>query len=134
MKIVKNKKLMIGLVIALLLATGAATLLAMSQKTKTSNLSDQEIRTKFACDRITQEVRETDVFCNPELYRNPELSEERYSKYMNCDERLKNPPTPEIRTHDMAYTDAYDICADKTKFNQDRIDFNNRLKELKAKN
>ena len=37
---------------------------------KPSNLSDQEIRQKFACDRITTDARPTDKYCgNPELYR-----------------------------------------------------------------
>lgn len=33
-------------------------------------LTDNEIKEKFACDRVTQDIRETDIFCNkPELYR-----------------------------------------------------------------
>lgn len=33
-------------------------------------LSDDDIKKKFDCDRVTLEIRETDIFCsNPDLYR-----------------------------------------------------------------
>lgn len=48
----------LAIVVGLLLFPASAT------------LSDNEIREKFSCNRITQEVRNTDTFCtNPELYR-----------------------------------------------------------------
>lgn len=35
-----------------------------------SNKSDEEIQKMFSCDRITADVRATDVYCNdPNLYR-----------------------------------------------------------------
>lgn len=34
------------------------------------SLSDAEIKEKFNCDRVTLDVKDTDVFCrNPDIYR-----------------------------------------------------------------
>jgi hypothetical protein len=39
-------------------------------KSKTEVLTDNKIRERFNCDRLTLDYRETDVYCkNPNLYR-----------------------------------------------------------------
>lgn len=128
---VKNKKLIGGLLFLIIfLIFGIAIFLVIHLNEKNTSLIDQKIRAKFSCDRSTQEALETDIFCNPETYRNPELSADRYSKYLDCDNVLRSPPISEIKPDGSAYT-RYEICSDNSKFNQSRGEFNNHLIELK---
>lgn len=62
----KKKTVVVGLLILLILAAGALYILT----TQPSDKSDDEIKEMFDCNRITADVRATDIYCdNPGLYR-----------------------------------------------------------------
>ena len=62
----KAKLLYCLLILSLLLNITLVGYLFFSHR----ELSDKEIQDKFACSRMTQELRDTDVFCDdPSLYR-----------------------------------------------------------------
>ncbi len=65
-----------AIVFLLIVAMGAYLLFAQPNSIITGGdksgvtLSDEEIKEKFRCNRITLEVLQTDVYCeNPDLYR-----------------------------------------------------------------
>jgi hypothetical protein len=103
-------------------------------KTDTTKMSDVEIRQKFDCGRITADVRETDVFCTPDFYRTPNITEAQYYEYLGCAERLKSPaPTDEQKQTDPSYVAAYQTCADKKVFTSELVKFRAQLVALKQK-
>lgn len=62
----KKKTAVVAGLIILISATGALYVLA----TQHSETNDDEIKEKFDCNRITADVRATDIYCdNPGLYR-----------------------------------------------------------------
>jgi uncharacterized protein YxeA len=65
--IMKKKTVVVaGLLIVLILVAGAVYVLVTQQSDK----SDDEIKEMFDCNRVTADVRATDVYCdNPSLYR-----------------------------------------------------------------
>ena len=130
-----KKKYWIFFIIVLLCAGVAVfAVICTSSKMKADSLSDASIKARFACDRITADVRETDAFCNPDFYRNTNISEEAYYKYMSCDNRLKTPATPEERASNLGgYSDGYETCADKNKFHAELLKYRQYLADLKEK-
>jgi|GEM_PF-5116306 len=106
-------------------------------KQHSSSLSAEDIAKKFDCNRITEDVRETDVFCgNPKFYNDPtSVTKDDYAKYYDCDERLQGkPPAESAKTTDPGYYNAYYNCKDAAKLEGLRQDFIKKLQELKAEN
>jgi hypothetical protein len=136
MKLTKQKRIVVLCVMTFVLCAVAVYAARSVQPStqQTPDPSDQEIRAAFDCDRVTADFKESDIFCTPELYRNPNLSAEKFYVRMSCDERLANPPSTKTREIDQAYTSAYDTCADKVLFEQKRAQFNSNLQKLKAEN
>lgn len=133
MKIVKIKiSLVLGAAIIISGLFIAYTLYSTESNSNVS-LNDQEIRDKFECDRLTADWRQTDVFCDSELYRNPTLSRESYFEYLDCEKRLESPRN---RFDVSRYTEInpYDACVNKTKFNEQYLKFIEEIKKLKAEN
>lgn len=97
---------------------------------KNSNLSKAEIRDRFECDRITQDVRQTDVFCaDPTFYNNPSgVTIQMYYDHLDCDYRLKNPPPPDSDIYQY-----YETCKDNNKLDIKRKEFIKDLVQIKSK-
>ena len=130
----KQKYLLVGV---LFLLTAAVVVFFLFLNNPKSALSDQQIKEKFACNRMTLEYRETDVFCSkPELYRNPDMSEAEYTAWQrsSCPERLKNPLTSEQRTNDPAMAKAYDDCVNKPSLHDEYVTFIQNIKRLREAN
>lgn len=59
------------LIIVLLTSAVAVTASVYIMSTKQSDKTDEEIKKIFDCERITADVRATDIYCgDPNLYRN----------------------------------------------------------------
>lgn len=53
-----------------LVGIGAAVLRITGSEKKSSDKTDEEIQQMFFCDRVTADVRKTDIYCDdPDLYR-----------------------------------------------------------------
>lgn len=107
------------------------------QKQHHAVLSADDIAKRLDCNRMTANVKETDVFCeNPKFYNNPNgVTRDDYYKYLSCDERLKGePPTESAKTNDPGYYSAYYDCKDEAKLEKMRLDFIKELQRLKAEN
>ena len=64
------KKKYLALICLAILAIVPAILAPVINKYRLEHLTDQQIRTRFDCDRITEDIRPTDKYCNdPQLYR-----------------------------------------------------------------
>lgn len=130
-----NRSYLIASALFLLFIIGG-TAFFVFQRQNSQTLTADDITKKFDCNRITADVRETDVFCgNPKFYNNPSsITKEDYYKYYACDERLKgSPPDETAKTSDSGYYDAYYNCKDETKLERLRQDFIKELEKLKAK-
>ena len=101
-----------------------------NDSSKKSNLSLQEIRIKFNCDRVTADVQETDIFCgNPTFYNNPkDVSVSMYYEHLGCEDRLKNPPAVDSDLYQY-----YETCLDKSKLDSARKDLIEDLLRIKSK-
>ena len=127
-----NRKSLLAIcLIVALLGVGLYILVNLNNNSSNSKeLTVSEITKKFDCDRITADVRETDIFCgNPKFYNSPEsVTVDDYSKFLNCDERLKIPPdvNSDIRQY-------YDDCKDTNRLKTKQQELIQRLRELKSK-
>ena len=101
---------------------------------QSQTLSVEQIAKKFDCNRITADVRNTDVFCgNPKFYNNPDsVTYDDYYKILACDERMKNGlPAETAKTNDPGYYNAYYDCKDPAKLDNLRLEFIESLKKIK---
>jgi hypothetical protein len=96
--------------------------------------NDRRIIEKFACDRLTAENRATDVFCDPEVYQNPNLSNKRFWAFIHCDDIAKHPNKDGLLFVGDAEVAESTICKDKNTLEQTRIKYNQYLERLKAEN
>jgi hypothetical protein len=97
-----------------------------TSKAASYNISDQEIRSKFDCNRITLELRDTDIFCsNPNFYRYPDVSKAQYYSVSGCEDILNHPE------YKAEYPDSYKQCSDKTTYNQAYIKFKAHLYKIR---
>lgn len=127
-------EILVAISVIVVLATVGIFVLHRSQD---QSLSAEQIARKFDCNRRTDDIRQTDVFCgNPKFYNNPDgVTYEDYYKYYACDERLKGqPPAESAKVNDPGYYNAYYNCKDRTKLEKLRQDFIKELKKLKTKN
>jgi Flp pilus assembly protein CpaB len=63
----KKKRIVI---LVSVLAIAACLGIVLTNFMRTTNVTDQQIREMFECDRITTDVLSTDIYCsNPDLYR-----------------------------------------------------------------
>lgn len=50
-----------------------------------ASLSDEDIKNKFACNRITEQVLETDIYCRfPSLYRTGDIPDSELKEKLGC--------------------------------------------------
>lgn len=95
-------------------------------------LSDMQLIQKFDCERVTADVRETDVFChNPKFYNDPTaVTYEEYYQEYGCSYILQSPPKDP--TNAASYS-AYQDCQDKTRLEVKRKAFIAEIVALKKK-
>ena len=125
----------LGLIVLLVVLIGIGFFVV--QKSHDRTLSAAQIEKKFGCNRITEDVRQTDVFCgNPKFYNDPDgVTYEDYYKYYGCAERLKGqPPAESAKTIDPGYYQAYYNCKDRSKLEAQRLSFISELKKIKSAN
>ena len=127
----KQKYLLAAVLILLITAVVMAIFFLSNSKT---GLSDEQVKEKFACNRLTLEYRETDIFCSkPELYRNSDMSEAEYAAWQrsDCEDRLKSPLAQEQRSRDDAMAKAYDDCVNKPGLHDGYVKFMQNIKKLR---
>jgi hypothetical protein len=130
----RKQKYLLALILLLSLV---AFMIVLLTNNANNSLSDAQIKEKFACNRLTLEYRETDIFCTrPELYRNPDMTEVEYTAWQRtgCEERLKTPLTQEQRSNDEAMARAYDDCANKPSLHDKYEKFIQDVKRLRQAN
>ncbi|MFO0955326.1 MAG: hypothetical protein U0526_02205 [Candidatus Saccharibacteria bacterium] len=110
----KGSKQVVTLLVILAFLAIAALLIFLAFGTKTgTNINfgrktDEQIRKQFDCDRITADVRETDIYCSyPELARGELPTIERIRLSMSCDD-----PPQNARAND------YESCSDTQKYRE----------------
>ena len=128
-KLLSRKTITTAVVLLVLLVV---TVLVI-QKTINSTLTAEQISKKFGCNRITADVRKTDVFCgNPKFYNNPDsVTYDDYYKWLGCATRLSGEPPTE---RESGIYEAYYNCNDRSKLESLRKEFIIELKKLKSEN
>lgn len=89
MKVQKQKRHRI-IVFLILLAVLAGGYLAYNSQFKESYslINEQQIQQKFNCSRMTDDVLETDIYCQfPNLYNNGTITEAELNKGLGCDRK-----------------------------------------------
>lgn len=97
-----------------------------------ADYSNEDVKKKFSCNRVTEEVRDTDIFCdNPEYFRDTSVSEEDYKKMLRCDER-NTPEGKELPSYTWRMNPeiATEICSDPEKIKRGHQEFIEELKWL----
>ena len=96
-------------------------------------LTEAQIRDKFTCDRATEEVRDTDVFCaDPVFYNNPDgVTTEAYAKYRRCSEALDDSNITSAQYASPWLFESHAQCQDADSLDAARQSFIRELKVLK---
>lgn len=97
-------------------------------------LTAEQLNTKFDCNRVTADVRETDVFCGQlAWYNDPEaISLKEYYELHDCAGATQSKPSTGTKTtYSGLFTTRYD-CQNPVKMKQHHQEFIHNLQKLKA--
>lgn len=125
----KRKKLLVisAVIVALLASAGIGYFYYMQNR----ELTREEIGKKFECNRVTADIRPTDVFCshNTAFYNDPEsITKEEYAAYLKCEDFAVDTEKTDVQERDRKI---YEICSNPDKLEQKYTDFKEALLELK---
>lgn len=108
MKINKQKTVLwytAAIIILAVCVFGGYIIYHFTAQQNTTNLSDEQIRKKFSCNRVTANVMQTDIYCQfPELYRTGTITDIELQKGLKCDQK----EYIEVATHPCLDKKAYD--------------------------